>query len=201
MSILQNVTFVISTNHFNELPVDSGKEIAFAGRSNAGKSSAINTLTNKTRLAFVSKQPGRTQLINFFKIKDMQSLVDLPGYGFAKVPKPMKDHWRKLLPKYLQERKSLIGLVLVVDIRRELTELDTQMLDWFAPQKKPIHVLLTKSDKVSKDKSLRTLNKINNELKEKWGKKFNVECSAQLFSSLKKQGIEKASEKIEQWLT
>jgi|TARA_B100001142_G_scaffold195303_1_gene194268 GTP-binding protein len=201
MSILQNVSFVISTNHFDELPSDSGREIAFAGRSNAGKSSAINTLTNKTRLAFVSKQPGRTQLINFFKIKDMQSLVDLPGYGFAKVPKPMKDHWRKLLPKYLQERKSLIGLVLVVDIRRELTELDTQMLDWFAPQKKPIHVLLTKSDKVSKDKSLRTLNKINNELKEKWGKKFNVECSAQLFSSLKKQGIEKASEKIEQWLT
>ncbi|MBT6232348.1 ribosome biogenesis GTP-binding protein YihA/YsxC [Methylophilaceae bacterium] len=201
MSILQNVSFVISTNHFDELPSDSGREIAFAGRSNAGKSSAINTLTNKTRLAFVSKQPGRTQLINFFKIKDMQSLVDLPGYGFAKVPKPMKDHWRKLLPKYLQERKSLIGLVLVVDIRRELTELDTQMLDWFAPQKKPIHVLLTKSDKVSKDKSLRTLNKINNELKEKWGKKFNVECSAQLFSSLKKQGIEKATEKIEQWLT
>lgn len=201
MSILQNVSFVISTNHFDELPSDSGKEIAFAGRSNAGKSSAINTLTNKTRLAFVSKQPGRTQLINFFKIKDMQSLVDLPGYGFAKVPKPMKDHWRKLLPKYLQERKSLIGLVLVVDIRRELTELDTQMLDWFAPQKKPIHVLLTKSDKVSKDKSLRTLNKINNELKEKWGKKFNVECSAQLFSSLKKQGIEKATKKIEQWLT
>lgn len=201
MSILQNVSFVISTNHFDKLPIDSGREIAFAGRSNAGKSSAINTLTNKTRLAFVSKQPGRTQLINFFKIKDMQSLVDLPGYGFAKVPKPMKDHWRKLLPKYLQERKSLIGLVLVVDIRRELTELDTQMLDWFAPQKKPIHVLLTKSDKVSKDKSLRTLNKINNELKEKWGKKFNVECSAQLFSSLKKQGIEKASEKIEQWLT
>ena len=201
MSILQNVSFVISTNHFDELPSDSGREIAFAGRSNAGKSSAINTLTNKTRLAFVSKQPGRTQLINFFKIKDMQSLVDLPGYGFAKVPKPMKDHWRKLLPKYLQERKSLIGLVLVVDIRRELTELDTQMLDWFAPQKKPIHVLLTKSDKVSKDKSLRILNKINNELKEKWGKKFNVECSAQLFSSLKKQGIEKATEKIEQWLT
>ena len=201
MSILQNVSFVISTNHFDKLPIDSGREIAFAGRSNAGKSSAINTLTNKTRLAFVSKQPGRTQLINFFKIKDMQSLVDLPGYGFAKVPKPMKDHWRKLLPKYLQERKSLIGLVLVVDIRRELTELDTQMLDWFAPQKKPIHVLLTKSDKVSKDKSLRTLNKINNELKEKWGKKFNVECSAQLFSSLKKQGIEKATKKIEQWLT
>jgi len=201
MSILQNVSFVISTNHFDKLPIDRGREIAFAGRSNAGKSSAINTLTNKTRLAFVSKQPGRTQLINFFKIKDMQSLVDLPGYGFAKVPKPMKDHWRKLLPKYLQERKSLIGLVLVVDIRRELTELDTQMLDWFAPQKKPIHVLLTKSDKVSKDKSLRTLNKINNELKEKWGKKFNVECSAQLFSSLKKQGIEKATKKIEQWLT
>ena len=98
MSFLQNVSFIISTNHFEELPVDIGKEIAFAGRSNAGKSSAINSLTNKTRLAYVSKQPGRTQLINFFKIQDMQSLVDLPGYGFAKVPKPMKDHWRKLLP-------------------------------------------------------------------------------------------------------
>ena len=157
MSFLQNVSFIISTNHFEELPVDIGKEIAFAGRSNAGKSSAINSLTNKTRLAYVSKQPGRTQLINFFKIQDMQSLVDLPGYGFAKVPKPMKDHWRKLLPKYLKERKSLIGLIIVVDIRRELTELDTQMLDWFAPQKKPIHILLTKSDKISKDKSLRTL--------------------------------------------
>ena len=197
----RKASFFTSAPDIRRLPPDTGYEVAFAGRSNAGKSSAINTLTNKTRLAFVSKQPGRTQLINFFKIKDMQSLVDLPGYGFAKVPKPMKDHWRKLLPKYLQERKSLIGLVLVVDIRRELTELDTQMLDWFAPQKKPIHVLLTKSDKVSKDKSLRTLNKINNELKEKWGKKFNVECSAQLFSSLKKQGIEKATEKIEQWLT
>ena len=199
MSILQNVSFVISTNHFDELPSDSGREIAFAGRSNAGKSSAINTLTNKTRLAFVSKQPGRTQLINFFKIKDMQSLVDLPGYGFAKVPKPMKDHWRKLLPKYLQERKSLIGLVLVVDIRRELTELDTQMLDWFAPQKKHIHVLLTKSDKVSKAKSERKHNNINHEIKEKWGKKLNVECSAQLFSCLTKQGIEKATKQIEQW--
>lgn len=201
MSILQNVSFVISTNHFNELPVDSGKEIAFAGRSNAGKSSAINTLTNKTRLAYVSKQPGRTQLINFFKIKDMQSLVDLPGYGFAKVPKPLKDHWRRLLPKYLQERKSLVGLFLVVDIRRQLTELDTQMLNWFAPQKKPIHILLTKSDKISKDMSIRTLNKISNELNEKWGNKYQAECSVQLFSSLKRQGIEKATEKIKEWLS
>ena len=185
MSFLQNVSFIISTNHFEELPVDIGKEIAFAGRSNAGKSSAINSLTNKTRLAYVSKQPGRTQLINFFKIQDMQSLVDLPGYGFAKVPKPMKDHWRKLLPKYLKERKSLIGLIIVVDIRRELTELDTQMLDWFAPQKKPIHILLTKSDKISKDKSLRTLKKIQQELNVRWGEVHKTQCSAQLFSSLK----------------
>jgi len=201
MSFLQNVSFVISTNHFDELPVDTGEEIAFAGRSNAGKSSAINTLTNKTRLAFVSKQPGRTQLINFFKIQDMKSLVDLPGYGFAKVPKPVKDHWRKLLPKYLKERKSLVGLVIVVDIRRELTELDTQMLDWFAPQKKPIHILLTKSDKLSKDKSLRALQKIQLELKEKWGGTYKIECSAQLFSSLKKQGVEEATKKINEWLS
>ena len=201
MSFLQNVSFITSTNHFDELPVDIGKEIAFAGRSNAGKSSAINTLTNKTRLAYVSKQPGRTQLINFFKIQNMQSLVDLPGYGFAKVPKPMKDHWRKLLPKYLKERKSLIGLIIVVDIRRELTHLDTQMLEWFAPQKKPIHILLTKSDKISKDKSLRTLKKIQQELKDRWGEVHKTECSAQLFSSLKKQGIEQATQKIEEWLS
>ena len=131
----------------------------------------------------------------------MQSLVDLPGYGFAKVPKPMKDHWRKLLPKYLKERKSLIGLIIVVDIRRELTDLDTQMLDWFAPQKKPIHILLTKSDKISKDKSLRTLKKIQQELKDRWGEVHKTECSAQLFSSLKKQGIEQATQKIEEWLS
>ena len=157
MAFLQNAVFNISVNHFDELPKDEGIEIAFAGRSNAGKSSAINSLSKQNRLAYVSKQPGRTQLINFFSIDDHISLVDLPGYGYAKVPETLKNHWIETLPRYLQERNSLAGLIIVMDIRRPLTKLDIQMLDWFAPRQKPIHILLTKSDKLSKDKSLRTL--------------------------------------------
>jgi len=200
MALLQNAKFVISANHFNELPEDGGYEIAFAGRSNAGKSSAINTLSNQNRLAYVSKQPGRTQLINFFKIDDDKSLVDLPGYGYAKVPTAIRDHWQKTLPRYLQERESLVGLIIVMDIRRPLTELDIRMLDWFAPRQKPIHILLTKSDKLSREKSLRTLSDVQNETKEQWSDLYQTECTVQLFSSLKKKGVEEADSKIQSWL-
>jgi len=199
MSLLQKASFVISANHFNELPKDEGFEIAFAGRSNAGKSSAINTLCKQNRLAYVSKQPGRTQLINFFSIGEDKSLVDLPGYGFAKVPSTIKIHWQKTLPRYLQERKSLIGLIIVIDIRRALTDLDIKMLDWFAPRQKPIHLLLTKSDKLSKDTAIRTLKTIENQIKANWGDFYQTPCSAQLFSSLKKQGVEEADNIIQQW--
>ncbi len=201
MSLLQKASFIISANHFNELPKDEGFEIAFAGRSNAGKSSAINTLCKQNRLAYVSKQPGRTQLINFFSIGKDKSLVDLPGYGFAKVPSAIKTHWQKILPRYLQERNSLIGLIIVIDIRRALTDLDIKMLDWFAPRQKPIHLLLTKSDKLSKDTAIRTLKTIENQIKTNWGDFYQTPCSAQLFSSLKKQGVEEADNIIQKWLS
>ena len=200
MAFLQNAVFNISVNHFDELPNDEGIEIAFAGRSNAGKSSAINSLSKQNRLAYVSKQPGRTQLINFFSIDDYISLVDLPGYGYAKVPETLKNHWIETLPRYLQERNSLAGLIIVMDIRRPLTKLDIQMLDWFAPRQKPIHILLTKSDKLSKDKSLRTLIEVKKIVQEKWVNLYQIKFTVQLFSSLKKQGIEEANEIIQSWL-
>jgi GTP-binding protein len=186
MSFLQNAKFTISVNNFNELPEDTGREIAFAGRSNAGKSSSINTISNQNRLAYVSKQPGRTQLINYFTIGEDKALVDLPGYGYAKVPSSMRKHWQTILPAYLQERQSLVGLIIVMDIRRPLTELDTRMLDWFAPRQKPIHILLTKSDKLSRDKSHQALFKTEKIVKEKWADFYQTPCSIQLFSSLKK---------------
>ena len=157
MPLLQKAKFLTSANHINELPEDDGLEIAFAGRSNAGKSSAINSLSRQNRLAYVSKQPGRTQLVNFFEIEERKYLVDLPGYGYAKVPESMRKHWQKTLPTYLQQRQSLVGLVIVMDIRNPMTSLDINMLDWFAPRQKPIHVLLTKCDKLSKDKQNKTL--------------------------------------------
>ena len=193
--------FTISVNNFNELPEDEGREIAFAGRSNAGKSSSINTLSNQNRLAYVSKQPGRTQLINYFAIEEGKSLVDLPGYGYAKVPGAIRNHWQTILPAYLQERQSLVGLIIVMDIRRPLTELDTKMLDWFAPRQKPIHILLTKSDKLSRDKSMQALFKTQKIIKEKWADFYQTPCSVQLFSSLKKTGVDKADEVIQNWLS
>ena len=196
MPIFQNATFFISAHPLRDLPRASGVEVAFAGRSNAGKSSALNTLANHNRLAFVSKQPGRTQLINFFTLGNDRHLVDLPGYGYAKVPEAMRNHWQTVLSRYLSERSSLAGLVLVMDSRHPLTPLDRQMLDWFSPSGKPVHVLLTKSDKLSRSESTLTLNKVRKELKEGWGDNITV----QLFSSLKKQGVEDAEKVIGAWL-
>lgn len=201
MSFLQNAKFTISVNNFNELPEDTGREIAFAGRSNAGKSSSINTISNQNRLAYVSKQPGRTQLINYFTIGKDKALVDLPGYGYAKVPSSMRMHWQTILPAYLQDRQSLVGLIIVMDIRRPLTELDTRMLDWFAPRQKPIHILLTKSDKLSRDKSHQALFKTEKIVKEKWADFYQTPFSIQLFSSLKRTGVEEVNKVIQHWLT
>ncbi|MFA6041818.1 MAG: ribosome biogenesis GTP-binding protein YihA/YsxC [Methylophilus sp.] len=196
MPIFQNATFFISAHHLRDLPPASGIEVAFAGRSNAGKSSALNTLANHNRLAYVSKQPGRTQLINFFTLGNDRHLVDLPGYGYAKVPESMRAHWQSVLSRYLGERTSLGGLVLVMDSRRPLTPLDRQMLDWFSPSGKPVHVLLTKSDKLSRSDAQQTLIKVRKELNQIWGDNI----SAQLFSSLKKQGVEEAETVIGKWL-
>jgi GTP-binding protein len=201
MPLLQKAKFLTSANHINELPEDNGLEIAFAGRSNAGKSSAINSLSRQNRLAYVSKQPGRTQLVNFFEIEERKYLVDLPGYGYAKVPESMRKHWQKTLPTYLQQRQSLVGLVIVMDIRNPLTALDINMLDWFAPRQKPIHVLLTKCDKLSKDKQNKTLFSVQKELENQWSTFYQTPCTAQLFSSLKKIGLEEADGVLETWLS
>ncbi len=195
MPLFQNASFYISAHNLRDLPPPAGIEVAFAGRSNAGKSSALNTLANHNRLAYVSKQPGRTQLINFFALGDERFLVDLPGYGYAKVPQAMREHWQLTLSSYLSYRSSLRGLVLVMDCRHPLTPLDRKMLDWFCPSGKPVHVLLTKSDKLSRNAANQTLQAVKKELVETWGN-----CTVQLFSSLKKQGVEEAEKIIGQWL-
>lgn len=195
MPLFQNATFYISAHHLRDLPDPVGIEVAFAGRSNAGKSSALNTLANHNRLAYVSKQPGRTQLINFFSLGNERFLVDLPGYGYAKVPASMRAHWQMTLSKYLSQRSTLYGLVLVMDCRHPLTPLDRQMLDWFSPSGRPIHVLLTKSDKLSRNAANQTLQAVKKELQSIWGN-----CTIQLFSSLKKQGVEEAETVIGAWL-
>jgi len=195
MSQFNNITFYTSVNDVRDLPQHSGIEIAFAGRSNAGKSSAINTLTNRNRLAFVSKTPGRTQLINYFQLNTDQFFVDLPGYGYAKVPDSIRQHWQNLLSSYLQTRQSLKGLVLIMDIRHPLKPLDIKMLDWFAPTGKAIHILLTKADKLSAQRANIVLKEVALYLKGAY-----PQCSVQLFSSLATRGVEDATTVISEWL-
>lgn len=195
MSLFANAVFTISAAKLSDLPPPSGAEIAFAGRSNAGKSSAINTLAGRTRLAFVSKTPGRTQLINFFRLENGAFLVDLPGYGFADVPEEIRRQWQGVLAAYLTRRTSICGLVLIMDARRPLTDLDRQMLEWFGPTGKPIHILLTKADKLTRSEAAKILQATRNELAP-WADQVSV----QLFSSLKKTGVDEAESIIGGWL-
>ena len=174
-----------------ELPRAGAPEIAFAGRSNAGKSSAINTLSGRRRLAFVSKTPGRTQLINFFSLGEAGFLVDLPGYGYAGVPGAVRDHWKDLVGSYVAHRTSLAGVVVVMDARHPLTELDLTLLDWLRESGRGAHVLLTKSDKLSKQAALATLTRVRARLAE-----LSPGATAQLFSSLKREGVEEAARAI-----
>lgn len=196
MALFQEAQFFISADKLTDLPPPSGIEIAFAGRSNSGKSSAINTLANRNRLAFVSKTPGRTQLINFFSLGNDRFLVDLPGYGYAKVPEAMRVHWQSVLSRYLMERESLYGLVLIMDARHPLTPLDHQMLNWFITTCKPVHVLLTKADKLSKQQATATLRAVRAELERTY-----PNCTVQLFSSLKRTGLDEAEAMIGKWLS
>ncbi|MHB9100097.1 MAG: ribosome biogenesis GTP-binding protein YihA/YsxC [Sulfuricella sp.] len=196
MALFQEAQFFISADKLTDLPPPSGIEIAFAGRSNSGKSSAINTLANRNRLAFVSKTPGRTQLINFFSLGNGRFLVDLPGYGYAKVPEAMRVHWQSVLSRYLMERESLYGLVLIMDARHPLTPLDHQMLNWFIPTCKPVHVLLTKADKLGKQQATATLRAVRAELERTY-----PNCTVQLFSSLKRIGLDEAEAMIGKWLS
>lgn len=165
------------------------------GRSNAGKSSALNTLAGHTRLAFVSKTPGRTQLINFFRLPNEARLVDLPGYGYAAVPEEVRRQWVALLEHYLRKRTNLIGLVLIMDARRPLTELDMQMITWFLPTANPMHILLTKSDKLTRQEATRTLREVREAIAV-----YGGQITVQLFSSLKKSGIDEAETVIGGWL-
>lgn len=195
MSLFRNASFLASAHHLTELPPPFGPEIVFAGRSNAGKSSAINTLAGHKGLAFVSKTPGRTQLINFFQIPGGGHLVDLPGYGYAKVPEAVRLHWENTLAQFLQTRTTLRGMALIMDARHPLTPLDCNMIDWFLPSGRPIHVLLTKADKLSRQEALDTLRKARARLQE-----LGPQLSAQLFSSLKKTGVDEAEVVFSKWL-
>lgn len=186
--------FVMSAASLNACPQDSVAEVAFAGRSNAGKSSAINTITGQNRLARISKTPGRTQLINFFTLGDNKHLVDLPGYGFAKVPLPVKNKWQRELEQYLRQREPLSGLVLLSDIRHPLKEFDRMMIAWTLQSDLPMHILLTKSDKLKRGAAKNTLLSVQKELKNR------EKLSVQLFSSLKNTGVEEARSKLAQWL-
>lgn len=195
MNLFQNARFFTTVNHLKDLP-DTPAEIAFVGRSNAGKSSAINTLCNHVRLAYVSKTPGRTQHINFFELTNGHFMVDLPGYGYAQVPEAIRTHWVKLLGDYLQTRRQLIGLVLIMDARHPLKPLDIQMLDFFALTEKPMHILLSKADKLSKNEQIKTLASVHKQLKPFTERQA---ISVQLFSSLKKQGIDEVEETVSAW--
>ena len=190
--------FLISADQLSQCPEDSGAEVAFAGRSNAGKSSAINALTNNGKLARTSKTPGRTQLINFFDLNIAGlRLVDLPGYGYAKVPIAMKEHWQKHLDQYLQQRASLKGVVLVMDIRHPMKEFDLMMVEWCQSTHVPLHVLLTKADKLKRGPAQATVLGIRKELTQTLGEKVTV----QSFSALKRTGIDTLSQRLDSWLS
>ncbi|MBK9522496.1 MAG: YihA family ribosome biogenesis GTP-binding protein [Rhodocyclaceae bacterium] len=195
MALFRHAVFEISVAEPGGLPAPFGKEIAFAGRSNSGKSSAINTLAGHTRLAYVSKTPGRTQLINLFRLKGGAAMVDLPGYGFAQVPMAVRKQWQGLLEHYLTERSNLVGLVLIMDSRRPLLELDWKMIGWFTATGRPIHCLLTKSDKLTKQEQTKTLRETKKALADQ-GSPITV----QLFSSLKKTGMEEVETVVGAWL-
>src|SRR5688572_20086904 len=188
MPQLPQASFIKSSWQPQQFPPDEGTEVAFAGRSNAGKSSALNAVTGRKDLARTSKTPGRTQLINFFALNEHQRLADLPGYGYAKVPEKMRDHWRKLMERYVESRASLGGVVLVMDSRRPLTEFDCQMLEWTGAQNLPAHLLLTKADKLSRGESMSTLKKVRAAVGDA--------ATAQLFSAPAKTGVDEARKEV-----
>ena len=195
MPLFQKAEFLTTVARLADLPTDAACEVAFAGRSNAGKSSAINTLANHTRLAFVSKTPGRTQHLNYFRVADGKYLVDLPGYGYAKAPEEIRAQWEGLLAPYLRYRSPLAGLVVIMDSRHPMTDLDMQMLEWFAPTGKPIHVLLSKADKLTRQEQSDVLRDVRAMLDQ-----LGENCSVQLFSSLKRTGIEEAETVLGGWM-
>ncbi|MBY0379052.1 MAG: ribosome biogenesis GTP-binding protein YihA/YsxC [Burkholderiales bacterium] len=193
----KQASFFTTVNDLSCLPKTSIKEIAIVGRSNAGKSSLLNTLTNQNKLAFTSKTPGRTQHINYFNlIEEGIFLVDLPGYGYAKVPESIRVHWVGLLGKYLATREQIAGLVIIMDSRHPLKELDYKMLRFFGATAKPIHIVLSKSDKLNNQEKAAVLRQVRTQLVEDGFSNFTV----QLFSSLKKTGVDELEVLLNSWL-
>jgi len=195
VDLLRKAEFTFGAQRFSQLPADDGIEVAFAGRSNSGKSSAINAITGQKSLARTSRTPGRTQQINFFSIDEQRHLVDLPGYGYAKVSKSLKQEWVKTLDRYLEEREALRGLILIMDCRHPLKEFDCQLLTWATAANMPVHILLTKADKVSRNQANGTLQKVRHQLEQDY-----PIASAQLFSATKGTGIEEAQALLAEWL-
>ncbi len=189
-----NAEFLLSVNNWSQLPNDSAIEIAFAGRSNAGKSSAINTISNIKSLCRTSKTPGRTQMINYFSIDPQRHLVDLPGYGYAKVPIKVKQHWQNLLERYLIERSALKGVMMIMDVRRPFTEYDVLMLQWCQKADMSAHILLTKSDKFKRGAAQNILFKVQKTIQSEY-----PGTTAQLFSALKKTGVDEARDVLNGW--
>jgi GTP-binding protein len=188
--------FMLSAPDIRHLPADTGIEVAFAGRSNAGKSSALNTLTNQKSLARTSKTPGRTQLINLFEVVEGKRLVDLPGYGYAEVPEEMKRKWQRALAEYLQKRQALKGLVVLMDIRHPLKDLDQQMIEWAVSSNIPVLVLLTKADKLASGARKAQLNMVREA-----ALGFMGDVQVEMFSSLKKLGVDKVRQKLDTWFS
>lgn len=193
MSQYADAKFILSANAPEQFLPDTGREVAVAGRSNAGKSSAINVMVNRRQFARTSKTPGRTQLVNFFSLREDERLVDLPGYGFARVSDAIRQHWGELLQTYFEERKCLRGLILVVDVRRMLSDFDRQMLSFAASVKLPVHVLLTKADKLKRGQASSALLQVKKELGDL--------ASVQLFSATKRQGVDEARQALEHFLS
>lgn len=189
----QQTQFLTSASTLSQSPSDDGLEVAFSGRSNAGKSSAINALTRQNSLARTSKTPGRTQLINFFTVEEPVRLVDLPGYGYAKVPMSVKDHWHRHLDDYLRYRQSLVGMVLLMDVRHPMKEFDEMMINWSQDSDMPLHILLTKADKLKRGAQQNQLLSVRKSLPEN--------ASIQLFSATKKQGLDNLATQLTTWLT
>jgi GTP-binding protein len=189
----RHAQFLKSAAQLRQSPPDEGTEVAFAGRSNAGKSSALNALCGQKSLARASKTPGRTQLLNYFSLDDSRRLVDLPGYGYAKVPEEVKRQWQKSLADYIEHRNCLRGLILLMDIRHPLKEFDLQMLQWNTHHGLPTHILLTKADKLKKGAAKSTLLRVQRELDDR------PEITIQLFSALKHQGIDECHRVLDIW--
>lgn len=198
--VYQRATFVTGAHNLSQLPPDECIEVAFAGRSNSGKSSAINRITGQKSLARTSKTPGRTQQINYFSLDAQRYMVDLPGYGFAKVSSRMKRHWRETLSAYLQERKSLKGVVLMMDVRHPLNDFDQEMVSWCQHSEMPLHILLTKADKLGRGAGGNVLQQLRLVL----GRDYAVErerpwATVQLFSALKGTGVEDVWQRLDSW--